>query len=43
MDNTQNFDEKNKESNDFMNGNDSKFFSEEIELNENITISESIL
>ena len=32
MDNTQNFDEKNKESNDFMNGNDSKFFSEEILL-----------
>ena len=43
MDNTQNFDEKNKASNDFMNGSDSKFFSEEIELNENITISESIL
>lgn len=43
MDNTQNFDEKNKEANDFLNSNDSKFFSEEIELNENITISESIL
>ena len=43
MDNTQNFDDKNKEVNDLINGNDSKFFSEEIELNENITISESIL
>lgn len=43
MDNTQNFDEKIKASNDFMNGNDSKFFSEEIELNENIAISERIL
>lgn len=40
--NNDNFHDQNKES-DFMTANDSKFFSEEIELNENITISDSIL